>query len=183
MDTPKKKPKTVNVIGWTFTIFAVLLVLSGTMGLWLSYLFNKMPSLYEEVLLELPVMLKSNVHLIESIELFAILQIVFGIFILLISIYFLKLYYWARIALEIVCWVGLVFTIIFCVLAVFISFGARTLIADRPLPSIDATYLLIVVNVVISLLFIIPVIILIRILRSKIIKDAFIHKDKPKQER
>jgi len=108
----KKRPTSVTVIAWIFIGLAALMILSGAMALamftFIKYssggAFAPPPS--DELG---PFGLAAL--LMEHFDLLALFQINIAVFIIISSIYFLKLRSWARTALEVVSWLGLTYVV------------------------------------------------------------------------
>lgn len=113
MGSLAKKPLSVWLIGWLFIIIAGQMILSGSLNLLypgsaasaeqeeMVYLQNSMPSIFGRVL----------EYYNDNFYWFAILQVLFSAFMLICGIMFIRLYAWARSALEIMASLGLGYVI------------------------------------------------------------------------
>ena len=168
----KMRPTSVTVIGWMFVIFAILLVLSGCMSFIFAELIRKMPEAYQEMPIDINQLFKSMPFAFSSIMIFSILQIVYGVVILVSGIYFLKLKSWARITLEVISWFGLLATLVSAVLGVLGFTASLKVLSELGFTQINIV-LGIIVYLVITIIFIIPIIVIIKALRGRVLKEAF----------
>jgi hypothetical protein len=108
-----KIPKTLLVIGWTFLIISVLLIVSGILCLVVNLMFNRMPpdqrlELFESMAQDDPV----SLLVLDYAGMLAFVQSLPAAVVLIISIFFLKLRAWARMGIEIVCWATIAYSIV-----------------------------------------------------------------------
>ena len=107
----KKRPTAVTVIGWLFIAGAILMILSGGMGFaafsFMQQLGEEMPPTPEGAPFQFGVMEVIFKHF----EIIAMVQVALAVFILIASIQFLRLRRWARTALEVMIWLGLVYVV------------------------------------------------------------------------
>lgn len=176
----KKRPTSVTVIGWIFIVVAVLMILGGAMGL-VAFSFihpsggSTVPPMPKDVGRTFAVM--SIVF--QYFGLLASLQIVFAIFILIAGIQFLKLRAWARIALEIVSYLGLIYTVGFGTFWVvsWISVTSRFPVAESTVgPPALFNIFGAVMGIVVIAVCVVPLIVIIKFLRGETIKEAVSHK-------
>lgn len=166
------KPASIALIGWMFIVFAILLILSGAMGFLVVGLIKTMPEILEEMPNDLLGYLNSMPMIFQNLEFLSILQIAFAVIILVTSTYFLKFRTWARTGLEVICWCGLVASAGFSVLMIFGTIETMSASAEcRTLPV--SGFILIVLNIVLTVLFAFPIILIIRSLRGKTMRQAF----------
>lgn len=169
MGTLEKKPTSVTVIGWIFIAITILMVLTGAMGFMAFRLLQQ-----KEVLMtkDTPILFKL---IFQYSYILAFLQIIFAIFVMIASIQFLKLRPWARTALEIISWLSLVYVIIvsiFCVVKtgmILSSPGAES-------TSCMFNILGVVAVILVTIVWAIPLIVIIKFLRGTTIKEAIIQK-------
>jgi hypothetical protein len=126
-----KKPVLVIMIGWGFIVFAILMILDGIFGLIQSSLIQKFfdrPdfdfSNMEPMADNIPVLFSLMLFVIKHIMFFSFLLIAIAVFVLIASIFFLRLKSWARTSLEIFSWFA---TVVVCIKGIlFMSFWIST---------------------------------------------------------
>jgi len=169
MDVTIKKPTIVVVIGWVFIVISVIVIFLGVLNL-VFYYKAGFPSLgFEGSTLKLT---SKNSPVFQLLEISRILLACFTIY---VATKFLRLHSGARIALEITSWIILVYSIsikIYELLSV-LNFGSR--VADVvPGSSLNVYNAAAFVVVIIRLLLVsVPVIIGIKLLRSRMVRSAF----------
>jgi hypothetical protein len=172
----KKRPTAVTVIGWIFIAGAILMIFSSGMGFMAFSFMHHMggeatPPITEKAPFQLGVM----EVIFQHFGLIALVQVAFAAFILIASIQFLRLRRWARTALEVIAWLGLVYVVgngIFLVSFVItvtssvpFAEGASEL---SPILGIFAA----VMGSVVTLFWAIPLVVIIIFLRGKTIRGA-----------
>jgi hypothetical protein len=168
----KKRPTSVTVIACIFIGIAVLMMLSGAMAFAVFSLqkgepFQPGPGQREGpgAIVEL---------LFRHFDLLALFQINLAVFILVASIFFLKLYAWARTALEVVSWLGLAyviaFTVFFVVLTVAGIFGRNS--GPGGTEELLFTVFATVTSVVVMAFYGVPLGVIIWFLRGKTVREA-----------
>jgi uncharacterized protein YneF (UPF0154 family) len=174
-DIQKKRPTSITVIGWIFIVTAILMIFSGGIAF---IAFNYMKQIAEEmppIAEELPNQFRIMRIFFQNFGILALLQIAFAIFVLMASIHFLHLRKWARSALEIVAWLGLVYVVgfgIFWVVSwIGITSGIPVSVGHSGPPPMF-TVVGAVMGCVVTVVWAVPLIIIIIFLRGKIIKDA-----------
>lgn len=171
--TAKKRPTSVTVIGWIFIALAGLMILSSIMAF---AVFSIMKHMGVDIP-PLPAEAPGFVSIIsQNPDLFILLQIGFAIFVLITSIQFLRLRSWARTTLEILSWLGFVYLVIFEIYWVS-SWISKTLGASADENTINLIIVLhrvlgLITNIVYTAAFAIPIIVIIKFLRGKTIKEA-----------
>jgi hypothetical protein len=173
----KKRPTAVTVIGWMFIASAILMILSGGMGL-AAFTFVKqtaggVPPLPEDI----PGQLRVIEIVFHYFDLIAVVQIAFAIFILIASIQFLRLQRWARTALEVISWLGLVYMVGFGIVWVASWIGITSsipLTEGTPGPSPMFNVVGVTMGALITACWAVPLVVIIVFLRGKTIRGALL---------
>jgi hypothetical protein len=163
------------VIGWIFIAGAILMILSGGMG-FAAFTFMKqtaggIPPVPEEI----PGQLRVVKIAFQHFELIAIVQCAFAIFVMIASIQFLRLRSWARTALEIIAWLGLVYLVGFGIVWVVSWIGITS---NIPLtegvsgPSSMFNIVGVVLGSVVTVCWALLLVVIIIFLRAKTIRTA-----------
>jgi hypothetical protein len=173
----QKRPTSVTVIGWIVIAGAILMILSGGMG-FAVFSFMKQsaggaPPVPEDIPGQLGVLKIAFQHF----ELIAMVQCALAIFIIIAGIQFLRLRRWARIALEVVAWLGLVYVVAFGIFWVVSWLGITSSIpitegAPGPTPLFGIFGA--VMGSVVALCWAVPFVVIIIFLRGKTIKEALL---------
>ena len=154
--TQETRPTCISVIGWAWIIIGGLMTISALFAL---IGFMMMP----EEAMEDP-----NVPMIFNfIPVIIIFQIAFSLIGIYSGINFLKLRQWARSVLEIQTWILLVFTSIFMIYWIYSWVGLSSEIEDMGFSILGA-----VMGLVMSAVYIVPLIIMLRYLRGDKVKKA-----------
>ena len=171
----KKRPTSVTVIGWIFIAGAILMIVSGGMG-FAAFTFTKqmaggVPPMPEEI----PGQLRVMETIFQNFELIAIVQVAFALFVLIASIQFLKLRPWARHALEIISWLGLVYLVAFGTLWVVSWIGITSHIpvsegAAGPPPLFNIFGA--IMGSMVTVCWAVPLVVIIIVLRGKTVRSA-----------
>ncbi len=171
----KKRPTSITVIGWTFIVSAILMILSGGMGLMMFSLMNQMKADVPPITEELPDQFRAPAIIFEYYVLISLFEIAGAIFVLIAGIQFLKLRKWARNALEIISWLSLVFTVVFGIYWVisWVSLSSKIPIQEGvsgvpPMLGVFGA----VMGGVVTLIWAAPLVVIIYFLRGKTIKEA-----------
>jgi len=154
-------PVSVTVIGWLAIIVAVLLLLAGGRGLFAYSALNPPP--IDPYSTEQPV---TAAALFLKHGLQPVLQLSFSIFLLVAAPQFLQLRRWARNALEVACWLGMVGILADQVVELvgWISRGS-----DQA----GSYYTVGVVSAILTLvIWLVPVAVVVYFLRGKVIRKA-----------
>ena len=171
----KKRPTAVMVIGWIFIAGAILMILSGGMGFaafsFMQQLGEEMPPTLEGAPFQFSVM----EVIFQHFDLIAMVQVAFAIYILIASIQFLKLRRWARTALEVVSWLGLVYIVgfgIFWVASWLDITSSIPVTEGAPGPPPLFGIFGAVMGSIVALVWAVPLVVIIIFLRGKTIKEA-----------
>ena len=174
-DIQKKRPTSITVIGWIFIAGAILMILSGGLGFmafsFMRQISGEMPPISEE----LPNQFRIMRIIFQNFGIIALLQVAFAIFVLISSIQFLKLRKWARNALEIVSWLGLVYVIGFGIFWVvsWINITSHIPVSEvRSGPPPMFNIIGAIMGPVITVAWATPLVVVITFLRGKTIKEA-----------
>ncbi len=171
----KKRPTSVTVIGWIFIAGAILMILSGGMG-FAAFTFMKqttggVPPVPENI----PGQLRVMKFVFQHFELIAMVQVAFAIFVIIASIQFLRLRRWARIALEVVAWLGLVYLVGFGIVWVVSWIGITSnihLTEGTVGPSPKFNMVGAIMGSVVTVFWAVPLVVIIIFLRGKTIRRA-----------
>jgi hypothetical protein len=173
----KKRPTAVTVIGWIFIAGAILMILSGGMG-FAAFSFMKQmgverPPIPEQAPFQFSVM----EVIFQHFGLIAMVQVVLAIFIIIASIQFLRLRRWARTALEVIAWLGLVYLVSFGIFWVVSWLEITSNIpvtegAQGPTPMFNIFGA--VMGSVVTLFWAAPLVVIIIFLRGKTIRGALL---------
>ncbi|MBN1255800.1 MAG: hypothetical protein JXA50_11050 [Deltaproteobacteria bacterium] len=172
----KKRPTAVTVIGWIFIAGAILMIFSGGMGFMAFSFMQHMggeaaPPIPEDAPFQFGVM----EVIFQHFGLIALVQIALAAFILIASIQFLRLRRWARTALEVIAWLGLVYFVGFGIFFVASWIAMTSNIpfsegASGPSPMFGIFGA--VMGFVVTLFWAVPLVVIIIFLRGKIIRGA-----------
>lgn len=175
MGIQKKRPTSITVIGWIFIAGAILMILSGGLGFmafsFMKQISEEMPPISEE----LPNQFRIMRIIFQNFGIIALLQVAFAIFVMIASIQFLKLRRWARNALEIIAWLGLVYVVGFGIFWVVSWINITSHFPVSEIPSEPPPMFNIIgaiMGCVVTAAWTAPLIIIIIFLRGKTIKDA-----------
>jgi hypothetical protein len=171
----KRRPTSVTVIAWIFIAGAILMILSGGMG-FAAFTFMKqtaggLPPLSEDIPGQLGIMK----FVFQYFELIAIVQVAFAIFVMIASIQFLRLRRWARTALEVIAWLGLVYIVGFGIFWVtsWISITSGIPVTEgAPGPPPLFGLFGAVMGSMVALVWAVPLVVIIAFLRGKMIREA-----------
>lgn len=169
----KTRPLSVTVVGTLFLAIAIVMVLSSLWGLLTFELFSptgeEIPHLSEDA----PWGATFVFTIAEHYDVVFFLQLIFAIFVLIVSIQFLNLRAWARTVLEIMCWIFLGIGIV----SVVIMWSSVLL-----MPSYDQGYhdytrwvmpsFLGIFGVILLVMYIVPLVVFIYVLRTKAVREA-----------
>jgi hypothetical protein len=110
-DIQKKRPTAITVIAWIFIVGAILMIVSSSLGFLaftvIKQKVDEMPPIAEVLPHQFLIM---NI-IYRSFGILVLLQVALTIFALIASIQFLRLRAWARSALEIISWLGLLYVV------------------------------------------------------------------------
>ncbi len=171
----KKRPTAITVIGWIFLASSILMILSGGLGFmvfsYMKQIAEEMPPLSDE----LPHQFQIMRIIFQNFGIIALLQVAFAIFVLMTSIHFLQLRKWSRTALEIITWLGLFYIVGF---GIFWVVSWITITSSFPVSEVPSgpppmfNIIGAVMGCVVTVVWVVPLIIIIIFLRGKTIKDA-----------
>ena len=151
------RPTCITVIGWAWIVIGGLMAISALLAL-IGFVMMPNDALNDP---NIPGIFKYFPILI-------FFQIAFSILGLYSGINFLKLRKWTRITLEIQTWILLLFTSCFMVYWIYSWVGISSNAGDMSFRIIGA-----VMGLVMSAIYIVPLIIMLRYLRGDKVKDAF----------
>jgi hypothetical protein len=175
-DIQKKRPTAITVIGWIFIINAILMILSSGMGFMAFTFIHRMSGSRPPSLMELPQQLRVMTTIFQYFGILALLQIAFAVFMLIASIQFMKLRQWAKTAIEVISWIGLVYVVGFGIFWVtsWIAITSNIPVTGRShdLPSMFNVFGA-VMGALVMAVWAVPLIIIIYFLHKQTIKEAF----------
>lgn len=172
----KKRPTSVTVIGWIYIAVAALMILVGAMSFMSFTAIRDMEGKGFRIVIDnLAAPFKAISAIFQYFDLLAVSQILLGIFLVIASIEFLELHAWARTALEILSWLGLILVVgsgIFWVICwISITASASMPGGTARLPGMSNLVGL-AVGTAITAVWALPLIVVIKFLRGKTIRDA-----------
>lgn len=174
--TEEKRPTSVSVIAWTWIVTGAFMVFSGIMSL---LMVSAMPSLTSQ-LPHAPNMPQGVGLMMGMFRYFGWLiaaQLVLAVVAIVAGYEFLKLRPWARAGLEILSWISLIYVVGF---GVFWLSTWSTMTGQLPqqqdVPFDMATFRIVglAVAAVVTLAFAIPLGIMIKYLRGKVVREAIL---------
>jgi hypothetical protein len=174
-DIQKKRPTSITVIGWIFLVGSILMIFSSGLGFiafsFMKQMAEEMPPIPEE----LPNQFQILRIIFQNFGILALSQVALAIFVLMASIHFLHLRKWARTALEIITWSALFYVVGFGIfwVASWITITSSSPVSEAPSgPPPMFNIIGAVMGCVVTVVWAVPLIIIIFFLRGKTIKDA-----------
>ena len=170
-----KRPTSVSVIAWTWIITGGFMAFSGIMGL---LMFAAIPSLPSQ--LQAPNMPQGFGFMMGMFGYFGWLvaaQLVLAVVAIVAGIQFLKLRPWARAALEILSWISLIYVVgfgVFWVSTWSLMTGQFPQQQDAPFDMETFRIIGLAMGAFITLTFAVPLAIMIKYLRGKVIREAMV---------
>jgi hypothetical protein len=170
--TEKKKTASIAVIAWSYILLALFVILfSGLSVFGSTYVNQQMETMPDEILESIPGVL----FIMQHSGSLLILQTICAIFMLIAGIEFLRLRAWARTAVEILSWLCIVFAVMIVLFFImtWLNISSQMMaFEDNDGTSSALNVLGIGVGIVLMVLFVIPLLMMIRALRGKAIRDA-----------
>jgi hypothetical protein len=174
-DIQKKRPTAITVIAWIFIVGAILMIVSSSIGFLaftaIKQKVGEMPPIADV----LPHQFRIMNIIYRSFGILALLQVALAIFVLIASIQFLRLHKWARSALEIISWLGLVYVVGFGIFWVVSWIGITSGLPSSVGPSAPSPMFSIfgaVMGFFVALVWSVPFVVIIIHLRGKMIREA-----------
>ena len=162
------------IIGWIFFAAAILMMLSSIMAFLAFASMSSMGRGAHSIPEDAP---KVFAFIFRYFGIFAAIQLLLAIFILIASIEFLKLRAWARTALEVVSWLGLIYVISFGIFWVFnwVSMTAGTPASGQSGSGPPPVFRMLgmAMGIFVTLFWAAPPVVLIIFLRSAAVRNAF----------
>lgn len=171
----KKRPTSITVIGWIFLVSSILMIFSGGLCFiafsFMKQIAEEMPPISDE----LPNQFQILRIIFQNFGIIALLQVALAIFVLMASIHFLQLRKWARTALEIITWLGLVYVVGFGIFWVVSWIAITSNIpvtegASGPPPMFDIIGA--IMGSIVAAVWAVPLIVVIYFLRGRTIREA-----------
>lgn len=168
------RPSSVTIIGWLAIVFGILMIFSGTFGLLVFSLTPVRPSDQPVGGVPEPFVLMAKIF--DYFGVLAAVQIAVATIMIASGAAFLRLRSWARTALEVLSWLALCFLVSFggwwLYAATFIGSAASEL---PELPAVVTTAffsVLMAVGIVNFVVFSVPVVVTLRVLRGRAVREA-----------
>jgi hypothetical protein len=163
------------VIGWIFIAGAILMILSSSMGFLAFTAIKQKVGDMPPIASELPNQFRIMSIIFRSFGMLALLQIALAIFVLIVSIQFLRLRTWARSALEIIAWLGLLYVVAFGIFWIASWIGITSVLpssAGAPEPSPLFSIFGAIIGLFVTVVWSVPFAVIIMFLRGKVIREA-----------
>ncbi|MEK6690913.1 MAG: hypothetical protein AABY78_06400 [Nitrospirota bacterium] len=122
-----------------------------------------------------PEPIKIMAVIFQNLDLLSFLQIVLAIFMLIAGIQFLRLRAWARTALEVICWIGLIFSVGFGIfwVASWASITPDLPVAEGTLRQTKIINIIgMLMGIIVIVVWVVPIIVITKVLRGKTIREA-----------
>jgi hypothetical protein len=168
---PEKKTASIAVIAWSYILLALFVILvSGLSICGSQYINQQIETMPNEILESLPgmgfVMQYSGPLLI--------LQTIVALFMLIAGIEFLRLRAWARTAVEILSWLCIVFAVVIALFFImtWTNIVSQMMAFEENGTSSTLNILGIGVGIILMVIFVIPLLMIVRALRGKAVRDA-----------
>ncbi|MCL2297975.1 MAG: hypothetical protein FWC35_06925 [Proteobacteria bacterium] len=163
----KSSPVLLRIIAWLSIAMGSLMVLGASMGL---LIFASMPPMPEDMTPpeDMGFLLEAMVFgMFRYFGLFAAAQLVAAAIMIWAGIDLLRLRAWARMAVEVFCWLGLVSLVLFSVLWIGTWFTAFSEVPDTPDFNLGAMrYMGIAMFITTTAVFAVPLVLALRYLRG-----------------
>ncbi len=174
MEPPqKRRPLSVTIVGTLFLAIAIVMVLSSLWGLLTFDLFRPMGQEMLYLSEDAPWGTTFVLIIARHYDVVFLLELVFAIVVLIVSIQFLSLRAWARTALEIMCWIFLGIGIV-SVVGLWVHVGLVPLYGRGT--SAYTRWLVLgllgICGVIVLVMYIVPLVVLIYVLRTRTVRDA-----------
>jgi len=175
--TEKKKTASIAVIAWSYILLALFVILFSVLSVFGSqYVNEQIETMPDEILESFPGM----GFIMQHSGFLLILQTICAIFMLVAGIEFLRLRAWARTAVEILSWLCIVFVVIIVLFFImtWLNITSQMMAFEGNGGASSALSVLgIGVGIILMVIFIIPLLIIIRALRGKAVRDAVSYLD------
>jgi len=174
-----EEPASVKVIGWLFIAVAGIMIISGTMAYMVQNSMKQTAGTFPPPTADMPGSFQFMAILFRHVGLLAAVQVAFGVVVIFAGTQFLKLRPWARTALEVVSWLGLVYVLGFGTFMVvsWVGMSNRMPVASSAQGAPPMFGIMgLVTGVVVIAVWTVPIVLIIKILRGPKIRDAFKHK-------
>lgn len=172
----KKRPSLIGVIGWCFIILAIVTILSCVISIYNMVRIDQIVKSSPEIVNDIPNSFQLLISFLPQISAFLILQTTFAVFLLIVSIYFLKLHTWARTVLEVICWLAIISSLLFTIIWIIAWPTITTQLSslsefDSVIPKINI-YNVIAYSLLL-VIWILPLIFVIKYIRNKQTRQFF----------
>jgi lysylphosphatidylglycerol synthetase-like protein (DUF2156 family) len=170
-----KRPTAVSVIAWTWILTGGFAVLSGIVSL---LMLAAMPTLQSELTYGtgMPQSIGVMTSMFRYFDWLVPAQLVLAAVAIVAGVQFLRLQSWARVALEILSWISLIYVVGFGVFWVSTWSTLSGQFAQQGVPFDVETFRIagLTVGIVVTLAFAIPLAVMIKYLRGKAIREAML---------
>lgn len=169
------RPTGVTVIGWSWIILGILMIFSGAMGLFAYLMLNEAIDGYD-LPPHAPSILGASVWIFENFVPLIIAQTLIALIAVIGGIQFLRRRVWARVVLEVLSWLSLVYVVGF---GIFSITAWLSITGSLPADQIDVgvgffRIFGIAVVTIITAIFAVSLGITIKYLRSSIARNAMV---------
>lgn len=166
-----QRPTAITIIGWVSIVGGALMGLSGLMGLLAYSAMQQMSGGKQPVIPDnLSPSFKMAGWMFQHFELLSYSQVGIAFLVMVAGVYFLKLREWARMILEIMSWLGLIYTIGFAMLWIP-SWIAMTTGSQAQAP---AAFGIVgaIMGILVLAVFAVPLVLMIKYLRGPVVREA-----------
>lgn len=110
-----EKPNSINVIGWIFILFSILVIFCSFSGLIFLKIFTYQIArgVIEPVIVDFFRFMGPISGIFENFGIFAVIQILVFAYVIFVAVQFMRLKKWARDILEVISWLGILLSIVF----------------------------------------------------------------------
>jgi hypothetical protein len=174
-DIQKKRPTAITVIAWIFIVGAILMIVSSSIGFLAFTVIKQRVGEMPPIAQVLPHQFRIMNIIYRNFGILALLQVTLAIFVLIASIQFLRLRKWARSALEIISWLGLVYVVGFSIFWVVSWIGITSGLPSAlgsPAPSPLFSIFGAIIGACVAVAWSVPLVVIIMFLRGKMIREA-----------
>lgn len=170
------RPTAVSVIGWSWIVLGLLMVVSGGLGLAMVWLMAALGISPQVLQTTGPGALGVSDWVARHLVSLSVWQGVIGAVVLYIAIVFMRMQAWARTVLEVLTWAALAYTLGSGVYFAYIWLwgGAQSAPLARQIGIPNLRAIGIVADVVVTVIFAVPTYVMARYLRAPVVRDAFL---------
>jgi hypothetical protein len=177
-----QRPTSLTVIGWLAVGFGSLAVLGGLMGLTVSLLVPETHDVSTQDTADMPTPFGIMTPVFRYFWVLATVQLLAAALLIVAGIGLLRLKAWARTAIEVFAWLGLAYNLGF---GVFWLWSLAAMTEDVPKdtgPAAAVPIIMMVFGIAMIIAFSVPLVIVIRVLRSTNVREAIAAGTNPHDE-